>query len=68
MILKLLKDLQLIVFQKKYIEGMISEPIWRDLPAVKKGNVYFISGALGISTDPWAREKLIEDLPGILRK
>ncbi|WP_341277946.1 ABC transporter substrate-binding protein [Paenibacillus sp. FSL H8-0537] len=47
---------------------MITEPIWRDLPAVKAGKVYFIDGSLGVSTDPLAREKLIEVLPGILKQ
>ncbi|MFD2881455.1 hypothetical protein ACFTAO_45190 [Paenibacillus rhizoplanae] len=44
---------------------MITEPIWRDLPAVKAGKVYFIDASLGVSTDPLVREKLVEVLPEI---
>ncbi|WP_339220935.1 ABC transporter substrate-binding protein [Paenibacillus sp. FSL H8-0332] len=47
---------------------MISEPIWRDLPAVKAGKVYFIDASLGVSTDPLVREKLVEVLPEILKQ
>ncbi|WP_052676004.1 ABC transporter substrate-binding protein [Paenibacillus sp. IHBB 10380] len=53
--------------ERRAAEEMITGPIWRDLPAIKAGKVYFIAGSLGITTDPLAREKLIEDLPVILR-
>jgi len=48
------------------VKEMINEPIWRDLPAVKAGKVYFVNGGLGITTDPLAREALIKELPVLL--
>jgi iron complex transport system substrate-binding protein len=48
------------------VKQMIKEPIWRDLPAVKAGKVYFVNGGLGITTDPLAREALIKQFPVML--
>ncbi|MFF2910321.1 ABC transporter substrate-binding protein [Paenibacillus sp. NPDC057934] len=48
------------------VKQMIKESIWKDLPAVKAGKVYFVNGGLGITTDPLAREELIKQLPIML--
>ncbi|MGM1046395.1 MAG: ABC transporter substrate-binding protein [Bacillota bacterium] len=47
--------------------NLMKSKIWLDLPAVKKGNVYFID-IIKASSDASTREWLLEELPRMLKK
>ena len=52
---------------KQSTQDMIDSPMWKNLPAVKKGNVYTLD-IVESSSDATTREWLLGELPSILKK
>ncbi|WP_409340865.1 ABC transporter substrate-binding protein [Paenibacillus sp. MBLB4367] len=48
--------------------ALMDSPLWQAMPAVQKGHVYLVDAAMWNSNDAMTREKLLDMLPGLLRK
>ncbi|MBP1310161.1 ABC-type Fe3+-hydroxamate transport system substrate-binding protein [Paenibacillus sp. 1182] len=51
---------------KRTLERMISSPLWRSLPAVRQGRVYFVEADRWNWSDAMTRQKLLTALPKLL--
>lgn len=51
---------------KRTLERMISSPLWRSLPAVRQGRVYFVEAERWNWSDAITRQKLLTALPKLL--
>lgn len=51
---------------KRTLERMISSPLWRSLPAVRQGRVYFVEADRWNWIDAMTRQKLLAALPKLL--